>query len=544
MSLSIYARYVPSALAALAFIWLCLFAHIRPLATPDEARYVEIPREMVVTGDWTTPRLNAVKYFEKPPLLYWMEASVYKLAGLHEGLLRFVPIFFAWLGLIGTAWCASHFFGRLSGIFAGGILALTPLYYALSNLIITDMPFSALLACGLFCFLRGVETPHLRRKRLFYAGFTLLLGLATLTKGIAALAIPGPLIVMWATIYRRWGRIFPAFIPSNIILFLAIVAPWHLLVSLENPEFAYKYFIVEHFLRYTTDVHLRTQPFWFFIPIILAGAFPWILFSFSKIRERLKDPTEGFLYIWAFWVVGFFSISNSKLIPYVLPALPPIAVLAGNRLTILWEENRDTFFPRLISWGNMILGMGILGYAFIKGNTLPNPSVRAFLFLIALILLVFGSSYIFKRNRSFRFKIGALSATWVLVLMALGYYGEVLQKPSILPIVGEIKKNLKPEDMVVSFKTYLQDLPVYLNRTIGVVDYLGEMEFGTTIESTSAWMFKEEQLLLLWDKQKLWIVGKKGEIEDFKKRHPEKVTYPLDVKAPDYYPFAAISNMP
>ena len=131
-----------------------------------------------------------------------------------------------------------------------------------------------------------------------------------------ALAISGPAILIWALGTRRWKDLWPAYMPSGTLLFLAIAAPWHILASLKNPEFAYKYFIVEHVLRYTTSIHMRTQPLLFFAPVLFLGLFPWISLLWSAIQDGLKSHLAKeqrgvtlFLLIWAGWTFCFFSLS-------------------------------------------------------------------------------------------------------------------------------------------------------------------------------------------------------------------------------------------
>src|SRR3989338_785203 len=127
---------------------------------------------------------------------------------------------------------------------------------------------------SLLFFYKGLKDLE-KRKPYFYA-FTAFLSLAVLTKGIAALALIGPIIIAYLTVTKEWKSLKPLYLPTNLLLFLAITAPWHILVSLKNPDFSYKYFIFEHFLRYSTTVHGRYQPMWFFIPILIAGLFIWV----------------------------------------------------------------------------------------------------------------------------------------------------------------------------------------------------------------------------------------------------------------------------
>ena len=177
--------------------------------------------------------------------------------------MRLATVLFAVLGCLGTYLFGRRFYGHKTGIAACLILATTPLYYALSRLIILDMPVTTLLSLSMFSFLFAVHTPKGLNRRLWAWGFYGLSALAVLTKGLMALAISAPVILIWALSTGRWKDLWPAYIPTGIVVFLTIAAPWHILASLQNPEFAHKYFVVEHFLRYLTSVHMRSQPFYF-----------------------------------------------------------------------------------------------------------------------------------------------------------------------------------------------------------------------------------------------------------------------------------------
>ena len=146
-------------LGVLTALFFGCFLGSRPLSVPDEGRYVEIPREMVGTGDYLTPRLNGVKYFEKPPLFYWFEAGMIKLFGLSEWSVRLGPALFALFGCLAVYYAGTRMFGRLAGLMSACILATSVLYYALSRLITLDMPVSVLLTASLLSFLLGTREP-------------------------------------------------------------------------------------------------------------------------------------------------------------------------------------------------------------------------------------------------------------------------------------------------------------------------------------------------------------------------------------------------
>lgn len=521
-------------------IWFGLFLGNRPFATPDEGRYVEIPREMVTTGDYVTPRLNGVKYFEKPPLFYWIQAANIRLFGLHEWSMRLGCLLFGVLGCLATYLFGRRFYGAKAGMAACFILATSPLYYALSRLIILDMAVTTLISLSLFAFLLTVHTPPGYQRRLWAWAFYGCSALAVLTKGLMALAISGPVILIWALFTGRWKDLWPAYIPSGTLLFLALAAPWHLLASLKNPEFAHKYFIVEHFLRYTTSIHMRSQFFLFFVPVLLLGLFPWISLLWCAVRDGLTSQTPKaqrgitlFLLIWAGWTFGFFSVSNSKLIPYILPCFPPLALILGAYWVKLWqpESHKDV--------RNTILTLtAILGILTIAGMItlwmLPNlidhrPHLWFdFTVLFGIFLTLGIVSLLFLYQKRLKLALCVMPVLSILLALAVIRLMPELQRPSIKPL-AEIIQNLKqPGDVVGSYKSYYQDLPVYVNQVVSVVDVRGELEFGCDTEDCSQWMIDEKTFLNLWlGEKRLFIIAQSKEIEALTQRVPAFHYLPL-----------------
>jgi 4-amino-4-deoxy-L-arabinose transferase-like glycosyltransferase len=497
----------------------------RPLATPDEARYVEIPREMVVTGDYLTPRLNGVKYFEKPPLFYWMQAASIKAFGLQEAAMRLWVVLFAILGCLATYVFSQKYFNRAAGIASSLILGSSVLYFSLGRLIILDMPVSVIVTLILYSFYQAINEPLGLKRRYWFYGFSILCGLGVLTKGIMALAIPGPIIILWATYTKQWKNVFPVYLPTSLAVFLAVSVPWHLLVSLNNPEFAYKYFIVEHFMRYTTDVHLRYKPMWFFIPIVIVGFLPWSAFlpqAFRKTWANRKNSLYLFLLLWAVWVFGFFSVSNSKLVPYILPMFPPLAILVGSIIGDLWEQNHNKN-SSLIIYSILSIVLCIAGGAtiFFFPELLGEKSdLLKYIYTLMSIFFISGLGVLYYLKQQ-KIAISIIAVSSLIISFTLIYAAPYIQRPSIKSLTEIIKTKYTPGDQIVSFMAYYQDLPVYTQQIVMVVEAKGELEFGTTVEDTTSWMVKEEQFINSWNKgQKMWVIGRKTELEHLLNRHP------------------------
>jgi 4-amino-4-deoxy-L-arabinose transferase-like glycosyltransferase len=486
----------------------------RALWTPDEGRYVEIPREMVATGDYVTPRLNGVKYFEKPVLFYWLEAGAIRLFGISEWSMRLWPALFALLGCVAVYVAGRQLFDRRAGLLAAAVLATTPLYYLMGRVITLDMAVSVLLTAALLAFLLGVREPPGPARRWYLWGFYALAALATLTKGLIGLVIPAMIIGTWIILLWDWGLLLKIYLPTGLLLFLAVAAPWHILAARANPEFAYFYFVHEHFLRYLTKLHARYQPPWFFVPVLIAGLFPWTVFLIQGIRRALPDGWRDrhaqreplFLLLWAGLVFAFFSFSDSKLIPYVLPVVPPLALLVGRYLSREWDQPS----PRRWRWafGAMLAVGPVLAIALLvaAGNLPQHPAVAdsvkmlgGWFHAIVGALFVLGAVPFVVGWRFHRAGVIATALSSVVFLTVLMLSLPALDaKRSVKELALELRGRLQPADEVISYHAYYQDLPVYLRRRITVVNWQGELEFGMQVEDTSAWMIKDDEFLKRW----------------------------------------------
>jgi 4-amino-4-deoxy-L-arabinose transferase-like glycosyltransferase len=525
-------------------VLICLFFTFmlgnRPLSVPDEGRYVEISREMAATGNYLTPRLNSVKYFEKPVFFYWLEAFSINLFGLNEFTLRLWPALFALFGCLATAVAGARLFGRLTGLLGATVLATSLLYYGLSRAIILDMPVSILLTLALLSFLMGThEAPGLKR-RLYLWVFYAFAALAVLTKGLIGIFIPGMVVGAWILLLGEWRMLKTLYIPSGLALFLLIAAPWHIMVGRANPEFYQFYFIHEHFQRYLTRVHGRYKPFWYFMPIVLLGLFPWSAFLVQAIkhnlpstwRERHEHRDALFLMLWAGLVFLFFSSSSSKLVPYILPVFPPLALLVGRYLAAAWDS-RD--FPGLRTGYSIVLVASLLLAAAFLGLPYywPIPAQAQILgvygYSIASTLAIGGAAASgLARYRNLGWAVVALAITSVLFLMQINAVAPRVDVKSVKQLATELKGRLKPGDEVASYHEYYQDLPVYLEQRITVVDWGGELNFGNSVEDTKAWMTDGDTFWKRWQgPATMYVLTRIEDYETLKQSNPRLPLFPI-----------------
>lgn len=458
-----------------------------PLANPDEGRYAEIPREMLAKGDFVTPHLNGVKYFEKPPLLYWLGAASLAAFGPSEYALRAWPALFALGGVLATYAAARRFYGRDAGWWSAIVLGTSLLWFGLGRILLLDLPVSALIAGTLFAFIAaGHEPPGRTRRLLFYALYACA-ALATLTKGLIGFLLPGAVIFLWLLLLRQWSRLRPLYLPTGALLFLAIAAPWHIAASVANPGFAWFYFVHEHFLRFTTPTHARVEPFWYFAPVLLLGLFPWTAFFFQALRHHLaggwaarKDHAVAwFLLLWIAFIFLFFSQSQSKLIPYILPVSPAVAVLIGAFLARTFAAaDRSALRMGVIAFSTLCCLVVIaIGIALSR----RPPEVRLALtpyFAVMLALLIGGgaAAVLLHARRGPHYAISQIALCAVAFFALLTYIIPLAQRPSTKPLAELYRPLARPGDRLCHYHAFFHDFTFYTGRFVDLVGYQDELE--------------------------------------------------------------------
>ena len=477
------------ALAALV-LW---FANLdyRKLIKPDEGRYAEISREMAVTGDWVTPRLNGIRYFEKPPLHYWAGAAAFAAFGAHEWAARLWSAITGMLTVILAWYAGGRLFGRTAGLYAGVLAASSLMLIAVAHLNTLDMGLTFFLFLSLCGFIFAQRDGATARDNTIWmhVGWAAM-ACAMLSKGLVGVVIPGATLVLYVVIQRDWKLLLRLRPLTGAILFLAIAAPWFVLVSQRNPQFAWFFFVHEHFLRYTTTLHQRSEPWYYFLPLLVAGGLPWTVTLFDAARRSWaaqpdrKFQVRRFLLVWCAFVLLFFSASGSKLPPYILPLFPALALLGGWRLA---EIRGRTLFWQLSPL--LLLGVGALAalpFVHSSGDT-PAALIESFkpwLTAAASVTLI-GTGYAMwnaRRDHIQRAVIGAGLAALVSAQMILTGHNALAPSMSGYAMAQQVKPYLKPGIPFYSVGTYDQTLDFYLDRTVTLVQFRDELDFGLQLE--------------------------------------------------------------
>ncbi|MBQ9527417.1 MAG: glycosyltransferase family 39 protein [Fretibacterium sp.] len=501
--------------ALLSFLVLAVYFHglgSYGFLDPDEGRYAEIPREMIESGDFVTPRLNYVKYFEKPVLHYWLTAGAFLLCGENEFGGRLIPVLMGLGGCLLAFCVARRVTGNGRASWSSALmLATSILWYVLSRINLTDMTLTFFFTLALLGYRLWLDGEQRRWLLLFYAG----MALATLTKGLVGVVLPGGIAVLHLAFTRQWRSLPRLFSPLAIALYFAITVPWFWAVCRANADFFDFFFIREHLLRYLTTVHDRYEPVWFFIPIILAAFVPWTGMLWDAARAAfgkcaLISRDDGiFLGLWAALPFVFFSLSSSKLIPYILPCMPPAAVLIGAAME---TADRRSVLCFIGLNAIILLPLALTGFLWplfstdLRVMSMISPA----LMLSAGLLAFWGTSFLLLRGADWARALLCLLGLLILFAVSPAFRIEanMLSRRDIAACVPE-----GAEDVVV-YQSLMQGMPFYLGRRVVTADILNELSFGAEQESDPRWFISKEQLHRLWASPRRVLVVVEDEDRD------------------------------
>jgi 4-amino-4-deoxy-L-arabinose transferase-like glycosyltransferase len=346
-------------LALIAFCGFLFFAGLQVigLVGADEPRYAQIAREMLQRGDWVTPVLNGQPWLEKPPLYYWATILAYKATGgvsdwaarLSSAILCSLMIFFIYV------W-ARHF-RRGMQLDAALITAASAIVIGFGRSASTDMPLTAMFTAAMLCWYGWYSNQN----RGWLLAFYLFTGLGTLAKGPVAVLLAGLIIVIFTALRQDWRLILRTLWPAGILLYLAVTSPWFVAVQRASPEFLRTFFLQHNVERFSTNLYHHPQPFWFFLPVTLLALVPWTVFVIVALVDAVRDwrfsiqqppgveDLRTYLTVWFLLPIAFFSLSQSKLPGYILPAIPAGTILLAD---FVWRREQQAEKPS--AWLGML----------------------------------------------------------------------------------------------------------------------------------------------------------------------------------------------
>jgi 4-amino-4-deoxy-L-arabinose transferase-like glycosyltransferase len=394
------------------------------LVGPDEPRFAEAAREMFATGDYITPRVAGEAAFDKPALLYWAIAGAFRIFGVNEFAARLPSALAALVCVMFLYHAIARTLSERLAWVAAIVLTTNFFFIGLSRAVIMDMTFTATVTVALLCIYLCSTTVG-RARLLYWTIAAATTGMSVLAKGLIGIAlIAGITIIAYALTRQPRGLSWRAWI-TGFVIFLAVVALWYVPVTLVNGHaFIDEFIIKHHFRRFLTNRYQHPQPLWFFPAITLAGLMPWTFFllpataRLRRIKPRSGEPKDTLLtlaWIWLLVPLIFFSISQSKLPSYILPAFPALAIIVGFEIERFWRGERD----RWLAAAAWLTALSVIAFAVALPVYLHREGLLAFntdaVFYVAPVILAILTAAMMVMNKR-RLVITDVAAT-VLTLV-------------------------------------------------------------------------------------------------------------------------------
>jgi len=474
------------------------------LVGADEPRYAQIAHEMLARFDsahtlrerlsaCVTPYLYGRPWLEKPALYYWRAMFSFQDLGVHDWSARLPATSFAFV-MAGLIYLHMRRFRRGGHLDAAIITVTCAGIIGFSRGASTDMQMAAPLAIGLLGWYAWYETGS----KFWLFDIYFFTGVATLAKGPVAPFLATLILIAFAFLRREWSILWKTIWWPGIVLYFAMVLPWFIAVQIQNPTFFREFFLEHNLQRFATDRYQHVQPFWYYLVVVVLAVMPWtvlamralvdgIMTSVAEWRLRRLSPKRSlpnrpgdafpeFLVLWALIPIVFFSFSQSKLPGYILPSIPPIAILTGDYLFRQRKPglNRWVLLGHAVVCAIMTAAALLLPWFVAHGNRVPPPHAMVIAglaaFGAALLILIVVNGYGVTRLR--------LVTTAVLVVLVLFLYGV---GPFFgIPEVGATKRVIHLLDRAYSARPLADKLATLAppDETVAVFEVRRDIEYG------------------------------------------------------------------
>lgn len=449
------------------------------LFEPDEGRNAEVAREVLLVQDWEIPHYNFTPRLDKPILFYWLVALSYKLFGVSEWSARLPSALMGFGCLLLTLLFAQGCLGSREALWSGLILITSVEFFILSRTVIPDMILTFFITLSLYAFFRGTQIEHRRTKRTLYLMMYTAMGAGFLVKGPIGLTFPAMVIFSYLLLNGGWFVVRDMELLLGIPLLVIIVAPWYGWAELRHPGYLHYFLIEENLLRFLTDHFNRSEPWYYFVPVLALGFFPWTVVLPMALRDLWKRSfsTETlFLLCWTVVPLLFFSLSQSKLPHYILPIYPPLSILVGEAVAErLRDPSEKEVWPLWLPVLTLTLLLTCSIVVVFWNGLLPDQlqglirktfqGAQAFLVLELLVTLILPTLVTWGRSWSRQSYLYFISGIG-FVLFAL-FIQPILNVASLnrssKELAGESASFIRTGDQIVVYDAYLSSLPFYLH---------------------------------------------------------------------------------
>jgi 4-amino-4-deoxy-L-arabinose transferase len=492
---------------------------VRPVMIPDEARYAEIPREMITTGNWVSPHLNSLRYFEKPVLGYWLTGISMQLFGENAFAMRLPSALAAGLSALAIFFLLSRFTGRRSTALNGAMIYLSMLgVFLIGTINILDSVFSFMLTAAFVSFYFAHREAEKSRRLLYLILLGVFCGAAFLAKGFLAFVLLGAVIGPYLIWQGRWQELFTRGWIALVSAIL-VIAPWAILVHLQEPDYWHYFFWEEHVKRFASEDAQHSEPIWFYLMYLPLLTLPWIMqipMALSKLlpgqegEQNTRAEIIKYSILWFLMPFIFFSISRGKLPTYVLPCLAPLAVMltvgmenyftarkrpvstdAGSSMGFIIANSVTVIVFLLVALLLVLIQTGAVGKPV--WNETENwkwlALVMAFVTGAVLLLLSF-------RVTSLNRYLGLQAASIVAVMLVISIGIPQRTAESKMPgdFLLEHADKVTPDTILFSDDIMIHAVNWYYRRTDVYMTGAGESKYGLSFNDSSYRLLEGQQL--------------------------------------------------
>jgi 4-amino-4-deoxy-L-arabinose transferase len=483
------------ALAGLFVLLFLISLFGRPLFIPDEVRYAEIAREMIVHGNWIVPRLDGLLYFEKPPLGHWLNAMALFVFGENEFAVRVASALSAGgTALIGYFLSRSFFSSRRTALLTVFVYLTCFEVQVLGNFSVLDSILTVVLNGGIAAIVMAARADSRRSETAWLVAGGAVLGLAFLAKGFLAFVVPGIVLGAWLL----WERKFELILKRSwlaILAALVVVAPWAVAIHLQEPDFWRYFVVVEHLQRFAAENAQHKAPIYYYLVALPVVLFPWFFLipaAFKGGRSTTGDASRksarSLLWLWLLLPFAFFSVASGKLITYILPCFLPFSMLLAHGLDPLLSGKTDGQ-----KW--VRIGMGLVALAFLAGliallKVQLAPSAEApyeswelgkfYAFVISLgIAVLLASLAAFSRHRARPILAAGIAIAPLLLTLQYVLPDEVMQHKAPGAFLERVGATLAPDTIVATNGSLVRAVTWHLKRDdVYVIQDKGETAYG------------------------------------------------------------------
>ncbi|MEJ7713373.1 MAG: glycosyltransferase family 39 protein [Pyrinomonadaceae bacterium] len=459
--------WIVPVLAAAAIVSYLYGLGMVPLLGPDEPRYAQVAREMYATRDLVTPTLGGHTWFEKPSLLYWLMIVSYRLWGVSEYAARLPAACCGLFTILTVAWLTQRIERTIASRSAEWLAVATSAVLASSIGLIAfsrgasfDIVLTALITLALCCFIAADLEPQLKRQRWLLAGFYAGVGFALLAKGLIGLVIPCATIGSYLLLQRRWPSVKSHGLIWGPVLAAAIAASWYApVIARHGWPFVHEFFVQHHFARYVSNKYRHPQPFYFYLWVAPLLVLPWTPFLLQAIKTAVSwnwqaaeamERLRVFAFLWMVVPIGFFSLSGSKLPGYILPALPAMALLAGDQLASYLRGGLRLVRTMRLT-GLLVFVIGAAGSFYAVRSGVMNLACGL---LIASLVCGAGLTAFWLRERNLMCVAAIVGAAFIALLLAVTCASTyVTQRQSIRDLLNLAAKRGYQASPIVNLHT-------------------------------------------------------------------------------------------